>query len=93
MLVSITIDPQAINRDRGSSDTYCLYQKNMDVDILLNLDEQILKIGIVGQIDDKHEYKFKGIEKTNKFGGWIPHFNFCHTLDTDFKEADTLVVN
>ena len=58
-----------------ASDTEYLYRKNIDVDILLNLEAQTLTIGIVGIIDDKHEYRFKGIERTNKFGGWVPHFN------------------
>ena len=52
-----------------------LYQKHLEVDILLDLEEGTVKIGIVGKIDDEHEYRFKGIEKTNEFGGWAPHFN------------------
>ena len=52
-----------------------LYQKNLQVDILLNLEDETLNIGIVGQIDDEHEYKFKGIGKTNEFSGWVPHLN------------------
>ena len=52
-----------------------LYQKNLEVDISLDLEDGILKIGIVGQIDDEHEYRFRGIGKTNKFGGWVPHLN------------------
>ena len=46
-----------------------LHQKNLEVDILLHLEDGTLNIGIVGQIDDEHEYKFKGIGKTNEFGG------------------------
>ena len=61
--------------NKGSSQPKHLHQKNIDVDILLNLEDQILMIGIVGEIDDEHEYKFEGIPKTNELGGWVPFFN------------------
>ena len=67
--------PNGSNRLYSGSVCDHLYQKNIDVDILLNLEEKTLNIGIVGMLDDEHEYKFKGISKTNEYGGWIPHFN------------------
>ena len=71
-----------------------LYQKNLDVDILLNLEEQILTIGIVGEIDAEHEYKLKGIKRTNEFGGWVPQFNLfqnsykCDTVGCELRIAE-----
>ena len=81
---------EAIARDRGYSKCSHLYQKKMDVDILLDLDQQILKIGIVGQIDDEHEYKFTGIEKANEYGGWIPFFNLYTDNYNDDAKGNTV---
>ena len=66
---------------KGSSNPKHLYKKNIEVDILLDLNDQTLKIGIVGQIDDEYEYKFKGIPNTNKFGGWVPYFKLYSYRD------------
>ena len=52
---------------------------------LLNL-ETTLKMRIVGTIGDKDEYKFKGMEKTNQFGGWLPHL----TVYADYKYAPSM---
>ena len=86
-IIIFIIDGQARDRDRGSSKSIHLYQKNIDVDILLNLDDGILKIGIVGKIDNnEYEYIFNGISKTNAFGGWVPHFNLYQNTN---HKADT----
>ena len=60
--------------DKGTSNCDHLYRKHFEVDILLDLQQQTLKIGIVGESGDEHQYEFKGIGKTNKFGAWLPHF-------------------
>ena len=67
--------------DKDGCKCWNLCKPKMEVDILLDLEKGMMKVGIVGKINTfnkENEYNFKDIPQTNEFGGWIPHFNLVN---------------
>eukprot|EP01084_Bolivina_argentea_P003852 7282_1 len=61
---------------RNKIDLQHFASKKCVVDMLLDADNGILKICVVGMCDDEHEAKIWNMATTNLYQRWVPHFTF-----------------